>query len=72
MGTATADAGLKDLQALSQLQELYLARTGITDAGLKQLSGLSQLQVLHVEKTKTTPAGLKELQKALPKLKTVR
>ena len=40
--TQISDAGLKELAALQQLQELYLDFTQISDAGLKELAGLKR------------------------------
>jgi len=60
-GTQVTDAGLKELAALKNLQELDLAGTKVTDAGLKELAALKTLQTLYLDNTKVTDAGLKEL-----------
>ncbi len=54
-----ADADLKEIAALAQLQTLDLSFTPITDAGLKDLLRLAQLQSLNLSATKISEAGLK-------------
>ena len=61
-GKSTTDAGLVNLQGLSQLRWLDLDNTQVTDAGLVNLQGLSQLQRLTLNNTKVTDAGLMHLQ----------
>ena len=61
--TQVDDSGLRFLEKLPSLQELYLNGTGITDAGLESLEGLRSLQVLHLSGTKLTDAGLEHLER---------
>ena len=61
-----ADADLKELAQLKQLQSLNLHCTEVTDAGLKELAALKQLQSLNLVGTKVTDAGLKELAAVKP------
>ena len=56
-----SDAGLKELEGLKNLTELFLGGTKITDAGLKELSGFKNLTHLGLGGTRITDAGLKEL-----------
>ncbi len=57
-----SDADLKQLEALTDLQELCLSDAKISDAGLQHLRGLTQLQVLDLEGTKVGDAGLEYLE----------
>jgi internalin A len=59
--TELADAGLKELAGLKQLQALNLMGTNVTDAGLKELTGLKQLQSLDLSYAQVTDRGLKHL-----------
>ncbi len=59
--TTVADAGLVNLKALAQLQQLDLGITRVTDAGLVNLSGLTQLQKLNLHGTCVTDAGMVNL-----------
>jgi hypothetical protein len=62
-----SDAGLKNVEGLTQLQDLSLYDTDVTDAGLEHLKGLTQLQKLELVDTQVTDAGLDHL-KGLTKL----
>ena len=62
-GRSITDAGLADLEALSQLQRLDLYDTQVSDAGLEHLQGLSQLLSLSLAGTEVTDAGLTHLQR---------
>jgi len=64
------DAGLENLQVLTELQLLFLDKTQVTDAGLVHIRGLTQLQYLHVNGTNVTDAGLVNL-RGLTQLKTL-
>ncbi len=55
------DGRLQHLNALPQLQVLWLFGTGVTDAGLKHLEGLTKLQWLRLDRTNVTDAGLQHL-----------
>jgi hypothetical protein len=70
IGTKVTDAGLRNLQGLTDLQELFVADTAITDAGLAEISKLRNLGLLTVAFTKVTGAGLKDAEK-LPRLRTL-
>ena len=48
-------------EALSQLEELYLAKCAITDAGLSHIAGLSRLQAINIYGTQITSVGLEHL-----------
>jgi Leucine Rich repeat len=50
------------LQAIPELEHLYLGRTKIGDAGLKHIKGLKHLKRLGLIGTRVTDAGLKELE----------
>ncbi|MCH8046346.1 MAG: leucine-rich repeat domain-containing protein [Planctomycetes bacterium] len=52
------DAGLKYLNALTNLETLNLDGTNITDAGLEHLKGLTNLRTLYLNDTKVTDLGL--------------
>jgi hypothetical protein len=56
-----ADAGLKNVKALSRLQMLWLDANNITDDGLVWLNGLTNLRYLGLNQTKVTDAGLATL-----------
>jgi hypothetical protein len=58
--------GLEHLKALTDLEELNLARTRVTDAGLGHLQQLKKLRHLDLQATRVTPAGRARLQKVLP------
>ncbi len=56
------DAGLKRLlNALTNLEELYLEKTNITDAGLECVNALPRLRKLDLYCTKITNDGLRHL-----------
>lgn len=57
-GSAVHDAELVNLQGMTELRQLDLARTALTDAGLLHLQGLDSLEVLDVWDTGITDAGL--------------
>ncbi len=59
--TPFGDAGMKNLEGLKQLKDLYLRDTFITDAGIKSLSGLTNLEVLDLAGTKLDDAGVAPL-----------
>ena len=61
------DAGLPRLEALENLEELFIADTKITDAGLDHLRWLTRLRRLYVGNPGVTEAGIKKLQQAMPK-----
>ena len=65
--TEVTDAGLAQLEELTQLRYLDLTRTEVTDAGLIHLKGLINLQTLELARTNVTDAGVGDLQMALPK-----
>lgn len=52
------DAGLAWLGEATELEELFLNRTGLTDDGLKAFSKLAKLRLLHASDTRITGAGL--------------
>ena len=52
---------LRYVEALTDLQFLYLGHTRITDSGLVRLQGLKSLQFLDLQGTNVTDAGLKHL-----------
>jgi hypothetical protein len=56
------DDDLQCLQAIPELEHLYLGRTKIGDAGLKHIKGLKHLKRLGLIGTRVTDAGLKELE----------
>ena len=62
-----ADADLKRLTGLTELQTLYLTGTKVTDVGLEHLKTLTGMQLLWLTGTTVTPAGMEKLQMALPK-----
>ena len=64
--TEIADAGLKHLEGLTDLQSLSLGDR-VTDTGLEHLKGSAQLHMLSLRATKVTDAGLANL-KALRQL----
>ncbi|HVS37947.1 MAG TPA: hypothetical protein VMS17_20475 [Gemmataceae bacterium] len=69
--TEVADAALKEVAGLKQLQRLDLAHCkGVTDAGVKELAALKQLQTLNLQETEVTDAGVKELA-ALKQMQTL-
>ena len=67
--TGVTDAGLANLEGLTKLQSLNLAKTKVTDAGLEHLKTLTALRSLDVSETAVTDAGKKGLQQALPNCK---
>jgi Leucine-rich repeat (LRR) protein len=61
-GKNLTNADLAVLELLPQLQQLYLASTGITDAGLAHVKGLADLVLLDVSaNTGVTDAGLENV-----------
>ena len=55
------DAGLKELDQLAELRELFLIGTQVTDAGLKDLANMKQLRSLALGRTQVTDAGLEPI-----------
>lgn len=55
------DEGLKSLQAMTNLQKLYLENTKITDKGMDYLKGLPNLYYLNLYGTAVTDAGIQKL-----------
>ena len=70
MDTKITDAGMANLQGLTNVEELFLAGTRITDAGLVHLEDLTNLEELELSGTQITDAGLMHL-KGLIKLDTL-
>jgi hypothetical protein len=70
VGVRGDDAGLVNLKALNQLQEIFLWDTQVTDSGLEHLKGLTQLQRLYFRGKQVTDAGLGYF-KGLTRLKTL-
>jgi len=60
------DAGLKRIQNLTNLDELYLRNNQISDAGLQWLKGFTKLLTLDLGGTKVTADGIRGLAKSLP------
>jgi len=58
---AVDDAGLANLQGLTEIRQLDLNDTDISDEGLKCLHDATELTRLDLEKTKVTDRGLSEL-----------
>ena len=56
-----ADAGLRRLRGLSDVEKIWLNGTKITDAGLENLRELSTLKELALFDTDITDAGLEQL-----------
>ena len=67
-GSKITDAGMRYLEALSELENLVLEHTAISDACLDSLSNLKRLSFIHLTDTKVTEAGEKQLRKKLPNL----
>jgi len=61
--TQVTDAGLAQLQSLTELEELDLRGTQVTGAGLAHLQGLTRLQVLFVTGIQFKDAELVHLQR---------
>jgi Leucine Rich repeat len=62
-GCATlTDAGLVNVNGMTQLQTLNLFFTTIGDAGVENVRGLSLLQSLDLSETQVTDAGLERLE----------
>ena len=55
------DAGLANLKAMTQLEELYLVGMAITDTNVEYLKELTRLQVLVLTSPNVTDSGLKHL-----------
>ena len=55
------DAGLEHLNALTQLETLYVDSDQITDAGLQHLKGLTHLRDLMLVNTQVSNSGLEHL-----------
>ncbi|GAB4162309.1 MAG: hypothetical protein Tsb009_39310 [Planctomycetaceae bacterium] len=68
--TKITDKGIKELESLEYLTELYLYGTGIKDEALKTIGKFSRLQKLCLDQTQITDAGLKHLEK-LPELQSL-
>ncbi len=68
LNTKVTDAGLGNLERLTELRELCFVNTNVTDAGLEHLKGLTNLQTLQLSGTEVTDAGLEHL-KGLTKLR---
>ena len=71
-GPRLSDAGLANLNGMTKLNNLILARTKVTDAGLNNLNGLNNLEYLGLTNTQVTAGGVKRLQQALPNCKIER
>jgi hypothetical protein len=56
-----SDAGLENLEGLTQLEVLVMGGPRITDAGLERLRRLTQLRELCLDYTQVTDAGLAHL-----------
>src|ERR1700687_2390248 len=52
---------LREMVALTEVEEIDLMHTGISDDGLKSLAGLKKLQRLSLYGTVASDAGMKEL-----------
>jgi hypothetical protein len=59
--TKVADADLKALAALTDVETLNLSCTGVTDAGLRELAPLKNLKTLYLGNVPITDRGLREL-----------
>ncbi|MGO8903872.1 MAG: hypothetical protein ACLQU5_36870 [Isosphaeraceae bacterium] len=70
-GSKITDAGMRYLEALSELENLVLEHTAISDACLDSLSNLKRLSFIHLTDTKVTEAGEKELRRKLPNLQLI-
>jgi hypothetical protein len=70
LGDKGADAALRHLKALDQVERLDLMRSQVTDAGLENLEGLGRLQYLNLAQTRVTDAGLEHL-RGLKQLETL-
>ena len=62
-GSQVTDAELVHVEALTQLQRLFLDQTQVTDAGLAHLERLTELRELHLEETQVTDAGLAHVER---------
>ena len=69
MDTQITDAGLKNVESLTNVQYMMLGLTQITDAGLDHLKGLTKLERLDLKGTRVTEDGVARLQRALPRCK---
>lgn len=58
-----SDQDIKQLAALSELEELYLDDSPLTDAIVPTLLKFTKLRVLHVQKSQLTDAGMAQLSK---------
>ncbi len=68
--TKLTDEGLKELTALTGLEELDLSFTAVTGDGLMELSALKQLRRLDIIGCdRVTSERVSDLRKALPELK---
>ncbi len=56
-----SDAGMADLNKLTELTSLDLRGTKVTDAGLVHLAGLTKISVLNLDDTQVSDAGLLHL-----------
>lgn len=60
---AITDAGIKALNGINSIEQLYLGGTQITDAGLKEIAAIPTLHTLRLDGTAVTDAGLADLAK---------
>ena len=58
---AITDDGLKKINKLKSLEQLYLIRTKITDDGMREIAELTNLNLLDLNFTRITDAGLKHV-----------
>jgi hypothetical protein len=70
--TKITDAGLAQLNALTNIKSLELDATQVSDAGLVHLEGFSQLDYLDLSGTQVSDTGVRKLQQALPKVAIIR
>lgn len=67
---SVTDRGVAEIEKLSQLRQLRLARVSLTDEGLAPLLRLRQLETLDLQGTRVTDQGLLRLAE-LPRLKSL-
>jgi hypothetical protein len=63
------DEGLKFIENMKQLQNLYLSSSSVTDAGLCRLEHLRNLKEMKIRFPKVTQQGIEKLRRALPNCK---
>jgi hypothetical protein len=63
------DEGLEHINALSNLEILWVQNTEITDAGLMKLKGLRKMKQLYIENPGVTVEGERRLWRELPNLR---